>query len=114
MTNPQIAYRRTGRSLLATHGGTNDEVVVLLSRRSITTGIATAAAAIPALGLAIATRSDAAERVKHHTRELEKAMRDLYGTKKVAVLRFEPSEGGNPMVAVCPTMTEEQRARYAT
>ena len=49
----------------------------------------------------------------HHTRELEKAMRDLYGTKKVAVLRFEPSEGGNPMVAVCPTMTEEQRARYA-
>jgi hypothetical protein len=90
-----------------------ERMTKLLSRRSITTGIAAAAAAIPAVGLAIATRGDPVERVMHHTRELENAMRELYGTTKVAVLRFEPSEGGNPMVAVCPTMTEKQRARYA-
>jgi hypothetical protein len=90
-----------------------ERMTKLLSRRSVTTGLAAAAAAIPALGLAIATRGDPVERIKHHTRELEKAMRELYGTKEVAVLRFEPSEGGNPLVMVCPTMTEEQRARYA-
>ena len=82
-----------------------------LSRRSVTIGIAAAVTAIPALGLAIA--SDPRARVEHHARKLEKAMREIYGTKEVAVIRYEPSEGGNPFVMVCPTMTEEQRAQYA-
>jgi len=58
-----------------------------LSRRSVTTGLAAAVTALPA-----GFKSDAAARVEHHTRELKKAMRDLYGLE-VEVLRFEPKDG---------------------
>ena len=60
-----------------------------LSRRSVTTGLA---AAIPAIGLCAGLKSDARARVEHHTRELEKAMRDLYG-REVKVVKFEPTDG---------------------
>jgi hypothetical protein len=84
----------------------------LFSRRSVTTGMLAGVAAIPALVLSVPAMSPHA-RVEFHTRELEKAMREIYGTKEVVVLRSEPDEGGNPFVMVCPSMTEEQRARYA-
>ncbi len=56
--------------------------------RSVTAGSAAAVAAIPALALC----GDAAARVEHRTRELEKAMGDLYG-REVEMLRFEPGDG---------------------
>ena len=63
-----------------------------LSRRSVTTGLAAAVAAVPAVSISAGLKSDAAARVEHHTRELEKAMRDPYG-REVEVLRFEPQDG---------------------
>jgi hypothetical protein len=41
----------------------------------------------PCLALSIAASSDHLERIKHHTRELEKAIRDAYGVE-VKVLTF--------------------------
>ena len=63
-----------------------------LSRRSVTTGLAAAVTAIPAVGLCAGLKTDAAARIEHHTGELKKAMRDLYG-REVEVLRFEPTDG---------------------
>ncbi len=58
-----------------------------LTRRSVTTGLVAAVTAIPALGLAIA-RGDPVDRIKHHTAELAKAMREQYGVE-VEVLSFD-------------------------
>ena len=63
-----------------------------LSRRSVTAGLAAAVTLIPAVGLCASLKTDASARVEHHSRELEKAMRDLYGLE-VEVLRFEPTDG---------------------
>ena len=60
-----------------------------VTRRSVMADSAAVVAAIPALALCA---SDAAARVEHHTRELEQAMRDLYG-REVEMLRFEPGGG---------------------
>ncbi len=62
-----------------------------LSRRSVIAGSAAVVTAIPAAGLAASLQGNARARVEHHTRELEKAMRDLYGLE-VQVLRFEPDK----------------------
>jgi hypothetical protein len=76
-----------------------------------TAGLGAAVAAVP--GLAVAGRFvSAEERVAHHTRELERAMRDLYGTKEVSVLIYEPSEDANPLVLIVPKMTDAQRVKY--
>ena len=63
---------------------------ILLTRGAAVVGAA-AVTAIPAVGLYARLKSDASVRVEHHTRELEKAMRDLYG-RHVQVLRFEPDK----------------------
>lgn len=68
-----------------------------LSRRTVIGDSAAALTAIPAVGFSF--NSNAAARVEHHTRELEKAMRDLYGSE-VEVLRFEPDKGMVPCVLV--------------
>jgi hypothetical protein len=62
-----------------------------LSRRSVIAGSAAVVTAIPAVGLYAHRKSDASARVEHHTRELEKAMRDLYDLE-VQVLRFGPDK----------------------
>jgi len=49
-------------------------------------------ASVPAAAVLGFVPADAAARVEHHTRELEKAMLDLYGLE-VEVLRFEPTDG---------------------
>jgi hypothetical protein len=67
-----------------------------LTRRSVMAGSAAVVAAIPTLAICA---SDAAARVEHHTRELEQAMRDLYG-REVQMLRFEPTEGMTACVMV--------------
>jgi len=51
------------------------------------------------VGLSIAARGDPEERIRHHTRELEKAMRDHYGVE-VETLRFEATGGMKPCVFV--------------
>ena len=79
-----------------------------LSRRSVTTGLAAAVMAIPAVGLCASRKSDATARVEHHTRELEKAMRDLYGLE-VEVLRFEPTDGMVACVLVAANGGETAR-----
>ena len=50
-----------------------------LTRRSVTTGLASAVVTIPALGLAVAARSDPVERIRKLTRALEEAMLEAYG-----------------------------------
>ena len=67
-----------------------------VTRRSVMAGSVAAVAAVPALALGA---SDAAERVEHHTRELEQAMRELYG-REVEVLGFEPGKGMKACVMV--------------
>ena len=64
-----------------------------LSRRSVTGGIAAALAAIPSVGLCNGVETDALERIKHHTRELEKAMRDCYGVD-VESRSYAPTKTG--------------------
>ena len=59
-----------------------------LSRRTVTGGIAAALAAIPSVGLKGMLRAD-----KHHTRELEKAMRDCYGVD-VESRSYAPTKTG--------------------
>jgi hypothetical protein len=74
------------------------------NRRSVTAGLAAAVTTIPALGLAIAARSDPLERIKHHTRELERAMRDCYGVE-VQTLTFDKQGDAKPCVfAVAHTL----------
>jgi hypothetical protein len=70
-----------------------------LSRRSFASGLALAAATVPALGLCAVRKNDHMDRIKHHTRELEKAMRDRYGVE-VQVLTFDDSAGMKPSVFV--------------
>ena len=61
----------------------------IIDRRKALTFAAAAALSTSALA---SVGEDAAARVEYHTRELEKAMRDLYG-REVEVLRFEPIDG---------------------
>ena len=62
-----------------------------VNRRTALAGLAAVPVAA-AVGLCSDLKSDAATRIEHHTRELEKAMHDLYG-REVEVLRFEPTDG---------------------
>ena len=78
-----------------------------LSRRSVTTGLAAAVAAIPAVGLASAARRDPVERIKNLTRELEQAMRDCYGVA-VTVLSYEATASMRPMVLVVANTPEPE------
>ena len=74
-----------------------------LSRRSVTTGLAAAVTAIPALGLSVAAHSDPLNRIKQHTRELERAMRDCYGAEvKVLTYGLEQHPKEKPMVLMVP------------
>ena len=59
-----------------------------LSRRSVGTGLAAAVAAIPTIAIA---RPDPIARIKHHTAELERAMREAYGVE-VDVLSYEKTK----------------------
>jgi len=70
-----------------------------LTRRSVTTGLAAAVAAIPAVGLALASRCDPLERIKQLTQKLELAMREAYGVE-VSVLTYPKTDEGKPMVFV--------------
>jgi len=67
-----------------------------LTRRSVATGLAAAVAAVPAMAPAW---PDPMARIKHHTAELEKALRDAYGVE-VAVLRYEKTDDCKPLVMV--------------
>ena len=69
-----------------------------LSRRTITAGALAAVTAIPAVGLSLGLASNARARIDYHTRELEKAMRDLYGDAET--LTFGPTKGMRPLIAV--------------
>lgn len=66
-----------------------------LSRRSVTTGLAAAVVAIPAVGLAVAAIGDPVERVKRLTRELEEAMREAYGGE-VLTCSWGPHSSADP------------------
>ena len=79
-----------------------------VTRRSVTTGLAAAVTLIPAVGFCASLKSDASARVEHHTRELEKAMRDLYG-REVQMLRFEPTDGMVACVMVAANGGETAR-----
>jgi len=70
-----------------------------LSRRSVTTGLAAAVTAIPTVGLSVAARGDPGGRIRHHIRELERAMRDHYDAE-VETLRFEVPGDMKPCVFV--------------
>jgi hypothetical protein len=70
-----------------------------LSRRSVTTGLAAAVTAIPALRLCAARKSDPMDRIKHHTAELANAMREQYGVE-VEVLAFCEKSHEVPCVLV--------------
>jgi hypothetical protein len=63
-----------------------------INRRKALTIVAAVPAAVALAAVPVLAGEDAAARVEHHTRELEKAMRDLYG-REVEVLRFEPTDG---------------------
>ena len=79
-----------------------------LSRRSVTTGMVAAVTAIPAL---VVARSDPLERVKHHTRELEEAMREAYGVE-VETIAFHKTDDMKRMVfVVAHTLTSGGRER---
>ena len=67
-----------------------------LTRRSVATGIAAACVAIPTVAIA---RPDPFARIKHHTAELEKAMRDAYGAE-VDVLSYAKTKDMKPLVMV--------------
>jgi hypothetical protein len=69
------------------------------SRRSVATGLAAAVTAIPVLGFAISPKRDALEQIKHHTRELEKAMRDCYGVE-VETLTYKATAEMKPLIMV--------------
>ena len=69
-----------------------------LSRRSVTTGLAAVVTAIPVVGSSVAL-GDAREWIKHHTRELERAMRDYYGVE-VETLSYEPTETMRPIIFI--------------
>jgi hypothetical protein len=77
-----------------------------LNRRSVTTGLAAAVTAIPALGLAVAARSDRLERIKRLTREPEKPLLDCHPGAKIMTMTnyVEPDgeviEGMNPYVMI--------------
>ena len=64
-----------------------------LSRRTVTAGALAAVTVLP-IGLA----SNARARIEHHSRELERAMRELYGSAET--LAFEPTRGMRPVVMV--------------
>ena len=67
-----------------------------LSRRNVLTGSVAALAAIPVT--AIAAR-DPIARIKHHTAELQRAMREAYGAE-VDVLSYEKTKEMKPLVMV--------------
>jgi hypothetical protein len=70
-----------------------------LSRRSVTTGMLAGVAAIPAVGLCAALKSNAKARIEYHTRELEKAMREAYGVEVDARI-WDGTDGAKPIVLV--------------
>lgn len=55
--------------------------------------------AIPALALPVVARSGPFERIRHHTRELEEAMREAYGVE-VETLTFPKTDDGKPIILV--------------
>ena len=71
----------------------------IIDRRKALTAVAVVPAAAVLAAVPVLAGEDAAARVEHHTRELRKAMRDLYG-REVEVLRFEPERGMVPCVFV--------------
>jgi hypothetical protein len=81
-----------------------------VTRRSVMAGSAAVVAAVPAAGLCIGLTNDAALRVEHHTRELERAMRELYG-REVEMLRFEPTDGMAASVVVVANVGGTARPR---
>ena len=72
-----------------------------LSRRSVTTGLCCGRDGYPGCGTRNRRRRDPMERIKHHLRELERAMRDFHGVETHSVL-FDKGPKGNlmPMVLV--------------
>ena len=74
-----------------------------VSRRSVTAGLGAAVAAIPAVGLSLAAKGSSVERIKHLTRELEKAMLECHPGSEIVTVTSEPGEGFNPFVFVAAT-----------
>jgi len=76
------------------------------TRRSVTTGLAAAVTAIPGVGLAVAARSDPVERIKHHTREIERALAEHYPGAEIVNLSSdipgvcEKCVGFNPNIVI--------------
>ncbi len=67
----------------------------LLSRRSVTTGLAAAVTAL-SIGPTVAGKNDPRERVKHLASELQKAMRECYPEARIVTLASGEVEGINP------------------
>ena len=77
-----------------------------LSRRSVTTGLAAAVTAIPAVGLCNRATVDPFERIRHLTKELEQAMIEAYGVE-VTVLAYDKTAEMKPLImVVAHTQTE--------
>lgn len=76
-----------------------------ISRRSVTTGLAAAVTAIPAVGLCVAARGDPLARIKHCTQELERALAEHYPGAEILTLGgdmlSEETVSYNPYIFVC-------------
>ena len=67
-----------------------------MNRRSVAAAIGVGLATLgPTMALAKVDNSPI-ERIKHHARELERAMRDCYGGAEVTTLTFDDKKGCKP------------------
>jgi hypothetical protein len=74
-----------------------------ISRRSVTTGFAAAVAAIPAVGLCVAARTDPLGRIRKLARELEEAMVAAYGGEP-EIVTWGPRNPADPGSNMSPAL----------